>query len=151
MSTGVAGVDSILVKNNGLVKAIPGNSFSGGSSNSEGHTYTPTLTNASNISSSSVASATYIKSDSIVVVNLRLTVDITTSGSFTTIRFSLPYSAHLFHNASAHGVATENSHVNDELVFYSNSTGSTGDVSFIPGAASGTTYNLNISYSYKIN
>jgi hypothetical protein len=119
-----------LTHNNGVVidkvavtapAASDGNVFSG--------TYTPTLTNVTNIDSSTARVCNYMRVGNVVTVSGRVTVDPTTSGSNFNLRMSLPVASNFA--AAENGVGTFRSgtttHINAGVIFAASAT---DDVSF---------------------
>jgi hypothetical protein len=69
--------------------------------------YTPTITNSTNISSSTLGSARYVRVGNIVDVTVTLTVTATASATNTVFRLSLPIASNLAANADLSGYGSE--------------------------------------------
>jgi hypothetical protein len=69
-------------------------------------TYTPTLTNATNVASSSATLANYIRVGNQVTVAGGLTIDPTAASASTVLRISLPFASTMGSAADAAGVAS---------------------------------------------
>lgn len=91
--------DSVLVKRNSVVYAVARSTVGGTSG-----TYTPTLTNNSNITTSTATTAKYTRIGNIVTVSGSLYVDFTTSG-FVSVELSLPIASDLANDYDVSGTA----------------------------------------------
>jgi hypothetical protein len=107
-------------------------------------TYTPTLTNVTNITSSSAGVFKYMRMGNIVQVTG--SVNITpTSAAACTLRMSLPYSANFVGGAEAYGLAQE--YVSGQIGgIGANVTFDTADINFTATTTSVRTWHLTFMY-----
>lgn len=86
---------SIARSNVTSASASDGNVFSG--------TYTPTITNVTNVSSSSVGACQYMRVGNVVTVSGRLVITATASGAYTQLYMALPISSNFSQEEQAGG------------------------------------------------
>jgi hypothetical protein len=111
--------------------------------------YTPTLTDVSNITSSSVSSNAfrYIRVGDIVYVSGRLTVSATTANTATEIEISLPIASNLANSIDLSGVATTPSNGYGQVI--GDVTADTASFYVFPTSAGSSPWNVEFSYIIK--
>lgn len=86
-------------------------------------TYTPTLTNLSNISASTAYLCQYLRVGSVVTVSGRVEIDITTTLASNLLKVSLPISSSFDTIGDCAGVGTSNSDQDTTFSIFSDSVG----------------------------
>lgn len=118
------------------------NLASGGSSG----TYTPTLTNVSNITASGNYVCQWLRAGNVVTVSGRLDVTPTTSGAGFQLRFTLPIASNLANMQEAAGTAAGTS-ANALAAIYGDATNNAAIMDGIaPSSGSNIGYLFNFSY-----
>lgn len=112
-------------------------------------TYTPTLTNTTNVTSASLLSAIYTRVGDIVTVYMAVTVNITSASTLSTITATLPINRVSTSNThSGSGSAAGNAFTNSVPCFYVLPSNTTSiSITFIPTATGA--YTVSGSFSYK--
>lgn len=113
-----------------------------------GKTYTPTLTNTTNVTSSTAKFCTYTRCDSVVTVYGSLGV-VTTLAVATVVGISLPIASNLSAVTDLNGTASASSAIATNGYIEGETTGDTANLKFIGLAVSGSG-NLYFSFSYIV-
>lgn len=125
-----ASTDSLLTDSAGVIRHTTNKNISG--------TYVPTLTNTTNITSSTLLNAYYIKMGNIVHVMINGTITPTIGSTNTVLTVSLPFTtASTTQNYIGQGTVNVNATTYTTGLVSVNS-GTTATFSFIPGASVGT-------------
>jgi hypothetical protein len=118
-----------------------GNVFSG--------TYTPTLTNTTNVASSTAVACQYMRVGNVVTVSGYVTIDPTLAITDTVLDMSLPVASNLGSARQVGGTAWLNATgvgVQWGAVIYGNSTGDTARFGLYPASASALAYSFSFTY-----
>ena len=114
-------------------------------------TYTPSLTNGTNMAASTAYPLQYLRVGNTVVVGGFVGIDATSAGSDTSMRMSLPISSNFTTSTDAGGSGSApctGSTANDGWVFYSNSA--TDDIQIDGRAMEAAARNLFFTFVYQI-
>jgi hypothetical protein len=107
LAAGGVSVQSISGDGSGLTGVVADNAVLANGFHVESGTYTPTLTNGTNVAAStSTAAATWIRIGDIVFVSMRISLDPTSAAVTTTLGISLPVASNLGSITNLSGVAT---------------------------------------------
>ena len=137
---------SLAVKSSGAVVASSTLGLNGVEDSVKSNTYTPTLTNVSNITSSSVSANAfrYIRIGNIVYVSGRVTVNATAANTATEIEISLPIASNLTNSIDLSGVATTPSNGYGQVI--GDTASDTGSFYVFPTSAGSAPWNVEFSY-----
>jgi hypothetical protein len=114
----------------------------------ESGTYTPTITESTNIASSSLHAASYVRIGSMVHVAIMATIDTTTGSSASIIKFSLPFSSDItaFSDVIGAGAST----VDDMSGTFNGSTGDDTALLAFDSNAGATSQLWGMTFQYEI-
>lgn len=113
-------------------------------------TYTPSLTNTANLSSSTLNLATYTKQGNIVTVSLQLSTTMTTADLETLLTFTLPFTTSITTQEGAgNGVTIGEGNGQNGFGIVNIVSGTTAQLVMYPIYA-GVTSSTNITFQYKI-
>jgi hypothetical protein len=121
--------------------ATDGNIFSG--------TYTPTLTNTTNVASSTASAAQYMRVGNVVTVSGSVIIDPTTAATNTTLNVSLPIASSLTSGRQLGGAGSSNSaakYGDNVLAIYADTTNDRAEFRFNPTGAASETYVFSFTY-----
>lgn len=138
-----------LVKSTGAFVANYSLGYNGVEDSVKSSVYTPTLTNVSNVLSSSVSSNAfrYIRVGDIVYVSGRLTVSATSANTQTEIEISLPIASNLANSIDLSGVATTPANGYGQVI--GDTTSDTASFFVYPTTAGSAPWNVEFSYVIK--
>ena len=147
--TGTTPSLSLAIKSTGAVVASSTLGLNGVEDSVKSNTYTPTLTDVSNVSSSSVSSDAfrYIRIGSIVYVSGRITVSATSANTATEIEISLPIASNLTNSIDLSGVATTPANGYGQVI--GDTTADTASFYVFPTSAGSSPWNVEFSYVIK--
>jgi hypothetical protein len=112
-------------------------------------TFTSTITNGTNVTSSTFVSASYIRSGNTVQAIVQVQITATVNSSVTTFDLSLPVASAFTTATQARGVVTENNNGTGQAL--SNDTNDRLTVSYTSGAASaGVGKVVTVSFQYDV-
>lgn len=112
-------------------------------------TYTPTLTNTTNITSSSASVCQWLRVGNVVTVSGKATVEPTSTGTVTRLGISLPIASGLASSTELGGAGTYNgTNLRDVVCFAGDATNDRVEASFFPNATSSS--DLPFSFTYLV-
>lgn len=112
-------------------------------------TYTPTLTNSTNITSSSASVCQWLRVGNVVTVSGKATVEPTSTGTVTRLGISLPIASGIASSTELGGAGTYNgTNLRDVVCFAGDATNDRVEASFFPNATSSS--DLPFSFTYLV-
>jgi len=121
--------------------ATDGNIFSG--------TYTPTLTNTTNVASSTASAAQYMRVGNVVTVSGQVTIDPTTAATNTTLNMSLPIASAISSSRQLGGSGsslTTTKFGDNNIVILADATNDRAELRLNPTGAASESYNFTFTY-----
>jgi hypothetical protein len=111
-------------------------------------TYTPTLTNTTNIATSTANSNQYMRVGNTVTVSGSVTVDATTAGANTQLRMSLPISSTFSggNNLGGTGASISSGAYGNSMAIFAETGTNTAEFRWLPTLATAQIYNFTFTY-----
>lgn len=128
-------------------KTLTSPTISGTSGNLYSSTYTPTLTNSTNVAASTTGACQYMRVGSVVTVSGQLSVDPTTAATNTVIYISLPISSTFSSSRNAAGSAASVSNIYGEVGgILADTSGNRFELRLLPSNAGNQSYSFHVTY-----